>query len=93
MARYLICPDESTGPGTVQYAVLTDSRLHCRDSIDHSSQWIELASQPNLLNLTDILTSLSEFDLTTISMFITAYLVIFIIGYTAGNILRLMKKT
>jgi hypothetical protein len=92
MARYLICPDITLEGNTVDYAVLTNASLRCSDSVDQSSEWVELASQPNLLNITDLLTSLSEFDLVQISMFISSYLVFFIIGITAGSVVRLMKK-
>ena len=92
MARYLICPDVSNGPGNIQYTVMSNARLRCRDNVDFSSQWIELASQPTLLDITEILQSLSDFDPVTIASFISGYLLFFTLGFIAGTVIKVMRR-
>lgn len=92
MARYLVCPEISADQNPVQYIVWDNAALICRHSVDGSSQWIEMASQPSLLDVTEVLQSLSDFDPALIASFIAGYLLFFSIGLTAGIVVRTMRR-
>ena len=68
--------------------VLRGGRIRCRD-INGDSQWQEIT---NDLDVYALVQSVVDFDPAYTTMLIGAYLVIFIVGYSAGSVIRIMKK-
>ncbi|EGG93989.1 hypothetical protein IMCC1989_470 [gamma proteobacterium IMCC1989] len=94
---YLVCPDGVT----LQEGHIPQWKL-C--SLDGSSQWLEFsqAEMADYLSLdietsspaviAELLDSIASFDPVMVSQYIGIYLVIFIVGFSAGSVIRLMKK-
>ena len=94
---YLVCPDGVTfQEGHVPQWKLCTS--------DGNTQWLEFsqaemadylsldieASSPAVI--AELLDSIASFDPAMVSQYIGIYLVIFIVGFSAGSVIRMMKK-
>lgn len=94
---YFVCPDGARieGGHIEQWKLCT---------LNQKSQWIEF-SQAELAEfleldielsspatIAEILNSIASFDAAMVSQYIGIYLVIFILGFSSGSVIRLMKK-
>jgi hypothetical protein len=75
-------------PEGITPQILSAGRIRCRD-INGDSQWQEIT---NDLDIYALVESVVDFDPAYTTMLIGAYLVMFIVGYSAGAVIRIMKK-
>ena len=94
---YFVCPD-----GAIIQVGHVEQWKIC--TLNQESQWIEFsqAEMAEFLELdielsspaiiAEVLNSIASFDPAMVSQYIGIYLVVFILGFSAGSVIRLMKK-
>lgn len=81
MTRYFSCPEDQL----IDDSLIDSGYLRCGTS----ASFEEFTHSFDLFNL---LSSLSSFDSSTVSLYVGYYLAMFVVGFSSGMVIRLMKK-